>query len=585
MHLIFDLDGTLVDSRPGILFSLQQAVRRVLPDSQPDSSEFVIGAPVREMLRRALGKIAKQELDKLEAAFRSVYDNEGWKMTQLFPGVLETLKVFQAHDAPMYIATNKPSLSTGKILSYLGLSPFIVEAICPDSHSPRFMEKTESIRYLLDKYALQSELVIYVGDSLDDLFTAEALSLHFIGVEYGYGSFRDLARPIHLIHEISELLMDVPTLSGMVPTSILQRNKMINRDIFEELFVLELANNHWGNIERGLRIVKEFGTVVRYNDVRAAIKLQIRDVDTFIHKEFLARDDIRYIKKTLDTRLSREDLAVLVEAVRRANCMRLATPFDEKSVELCMELGIEIIKVGSSDVTDWPLLEKIAKTRKPVLVSTGGSSLNDIDNMVMFFENRNIPLAINHCVSIYPSEDAELQLNQIDFLKHRYPGHVIGFSTHEYHDWRSSMLIAYAKGARTFERHIDIKTDDKPISPYCSTPEQIAEWFQAFKKAKEMCGAAGTERVVATQKEIDYLTTLVRGVYIKRDLPAGHVLTPDDYYLAIPLQKGQLSCRELLNDQVLSQKCKKDAPLMVEMVDSLYNRDKILRKQIYARGL
>jgi N-acetylneuraminate synthase len=360
---------------------------------------------------------------------------------------------------------------------------------------------------------------------------------------------------------------------------------MINRDIFEDLFVLELANNHWGDVNRGLRIIREFGTVVRYNDVRAAIKLQFRDVESFIHKDFRAREDIRYIKKTIDTKLSRDDLAQLVEGVRRTNCVRMATPFDEKSVELCVELGIEIIKIASSDITDWPLLEKIARTRKPVMVSTGGSSLNNIDNMVIFFENRNIPLAINHCISLYPSEDAELQLNQIDFLKGRYPGHVVGLSTHEYHDWASSMLIAYAKGARTFERHVDIQTGDKAISPYCSTPEQIAVWFQAFKKAQEMCGAPGIERHPSPQKEIDYLNSLVRGVYAKHDLPAGHVLSSNDYYLAIPLQKGQLSCRELLNDQVLAQDIKQDAPMMVDAVDSLYNRDETLKKQLYARGM
>ena len=360
---------------------------------------------------------------------------------------------------------------------------------------------------------------------------------------------------------------------------------MINRDIFEDLFVLELANNHWGDIQRGLRIVKEFGTVVRYNNVRAAIKLQFRDVDTFIHKDFLKHEDIRYIKKTLDTRLSHDDLATLTEAVRRNGCVRMATPFDDRSVELCIEFGIEIIKVASSDIADWPLLEKIAKTRKPVMVSTGGSSLKDMDDMVTFFDNRNIPLAINHCVSLYPSEDAELQLNQIDFLHHRYPGHVIGLSTHEYHDWSSSMLIAYAKGARTFERHIDIKTDDRSFALYCSTPEQIAEWFQAFQRAREMCGAPGTEKAHSTQKEIDYLTSLVRGVYAKQDLPAGHVLTSDDYYLAIPLQKGQLSCRELLNDQVLAKDCKADAPITIDAVESLYNQDEKLRRQLSSRGL
>ncbi len=360
---------------------------------------------------------------------------------------------------------------------------------------------------------------------------------------------------------------------------------MINRDVFEDLFVLELANNHWGSIQRGLQIVKEFGTVVRYNNVRAAIKLQFRDVDTFVHKDFLQSESIRYIKKTLDTKLSRDNLAVLVEAIRRSGCVRMATPFDDRSVDLCVELGIEIIKVASSDIADWPLLEKIARTRKPVMVSTGGSSLKDMDDMVIFFDNRNIPLAINHCVSLYPAEDADLELNQIDFLRNRYPSHVIGLSTHEYHDWSSSMLIAYAKGARTFERHIDIKLDDKPISPYCSTPEQIAEWFQAFQKAREMCGAPGTEKAHSTQKEIDYLTSLVRGVYAKRDLPAGCVLTVDDYYLSVPLQKGQLSCRELLNDQVLAMACKEDAPLMVDVVDSLYNRDEKLRRKLSNRGL
>jgi len=360
---------------------------------------------------------------------------------------------------------------------------------------------------------------------------------------------------------------------------------MINRDVFEDLFVLELANNHGGDVNRGIRIVKEFGTVVRYNNVRTAIKLQFRDIDSFIHKKFRERADIRYIKKTLDTRLTREELATLTETVRRAGCVRMATPFDDKSVELCMELGIEIIKIASSDVTDWPLLEKIARTNKPVMVSTGGTSLKDIDDMVTFFDNRNIPLAVNHCVSIYPSEDAELQLNQIDFLRNRYPGHVIGLSTHEYHDWHSSMLIAYAKGARTFERHIDIKTEDNPFSPYCSTPEQIAEWFQTFHRAREMCGAPGTEKLPSSQKEIEYLTTLVRGVYAKHDLPVGHVLTAEDYYLAIPLQKGQLSCRELLNDQVLAKKIKADTPLMVDSLESLYNHDLGLRKKLLSRGL
>jgi len=359
----------------------------------------------------------------------------------------------------------------------------------------------------------------------------------------------------------------------------------MNRAIFDGLFVLELANNHWGDVERGLKIIRDFATVVRYNNVRAAIKLQLRNVDTFIHKDFMHRTDLRYIKKTQDTKMSKEDFAVLIEAIRRNGCMRMATAFDEASVDLCVDLGIQIIKVASSDIADWVLLEKIAKTRKPVIVSTGGASVKNLDDIVTFFENRNIELALNHCIALYPSEDHELQLNQIDFLKTRYPRHIIGLSTHEHNDWTSSIMIAYGKGARTFERHIDLPLGDRPFSPYCSTPDQIDEWFKAYNKAKEMCGQPGDERTQPSKKEIDYLNGLVRGAYAARDLEEGDILTDEDIYMAIPLQKGQLSSRELISGDVLVRPCPKDHPLIIDMFDNPYSRHEGLKKAIMDRGI
>jgi N-acetylneuraminate synthase len=360
---------------------------------------------------------------------------------------------------------------------------------------------------------------------------------------------------------------------------------VIDKDIFEELFVLELANNHLGSLERGLKIVAEFAQVVRFNNVRATIKLQFRDVDSFIHKDFVDRKDLRYVKKTLETRLTDEDLATLVRAIRQAGFTATATPFDERSVDLCVELGIPILKLASSDLNDWVLIEKIAKTKKPVVVSTGGSSLKDVDDIVTFFANRNIPLGINHCVSLYPTEDSELELNQIDFLRNRYPDNTIGFSSHEYSNWSNSMFIAYAKGARMFERHIDIQTDGVKVSPYCSLPHQVDEWFRAFHKAKEICGAPGTQKRIPPKKEIEYLDALVRGVYAKADLPEGHCLMDDDVYLAIPLQKGQLSCRELMRGEMLLKAVQRDAPIKIDDIESPYSQIPSLKKTIYQRGL
>ncbi len=359
----------------------------------------------------------------------------------------------------------------------------------------------------------------------------------------------------------------------------------MNSDIFEDLFVLEMANNHLGDVVRGMKIVSTYAQVVRFNNVRAAIKIQLRDVESFIHRDFRTRTDIRYIGKTLRTRLGMDEIAELVKAIRKVSCVPMATPFDEYSVDLCCELGIPILKIASSDINDWVLIEKIAKAKKPVIVSTGGTSLKDIDDLVLFFENRHIPLAINHCVSLYPCEDQDLEMNQIDFLVHRYPHHTIGFSTHEYHDWTSSMLISYAKGARCFERHVDIESPGLEVSPYCSLPHQVDTWFKAFHKAKEMCGAPGSHKRVPPKKEIAYLDSLLRGVYAKRDLPEGHVLEDEDVYLAIPLQKGQISCRELMRGEVLMKEVKQDAPIMIDMIDSPYASVPSLTALIYDRGL
>lgn len=362
-----------------------------------------------------------------------------------------------------------------------------------------------------------------------------------------------------------------------------------DKQLFENLFVLEAANNHWGDLTRGKKIIQEFATVVRYNNIKAAIKFQFRDVDNFVHDEFKGNQELRYIKKTEATKLTREQYAELANAVTKSGCIPMATPFDEASVELCDYLDLPIIKIASSDVNDWSLLEAIASTKRPVIASSGGASEKSLDDLVNFFENRNIPLALNHCVSLYPSEDHQLELSQIDYLVNRYPNHVIGFSSHEYHDWHSSMLISYAKGARTWERHIDIEYNDVPVSNYCSLPNQIDEWFKAFQKSAEMCGNSSDSRRVVSREETIYLNALVRGVYAKRDLPAGykvdHNTFSDDFQLAVPLSKGQLSTRELLNGLPLIKPLHKGESVTIDHVGGPYSENQDLRKLIQNRGI
>ena len=360
----------------------------------------------------------------------------------------------------------------------------------------------------------------------------------------------------------------------------------MNESIFDNLFVLELANNHWGKINRGLKIISDFARVVRFNNVHAAIKLQFRDVDSFVHKDFRDRADIRYIKKTLDTHLSWDDLRRMVEAVREAGMVTMVTPFDEVSVDKCVEFGVEILKIASSDVRDKTLLAKIAGAGLPVIASSGGANLDHLDELVEYFTSRNIPFMLNHCVSLYPSEDSDLERYQIDFLKARYPHITIGLSTHEQRDWHDSMLIAYGKGARSFERHIDIDYEGVPVSSYCTKPEQADIWFRAFKKAQEMCGDTGAAaRREVPEGERRYLDALVRGVYAKRDLVAGETLTRDNVYLSVPLLKGQISTREFIGGEVLTVPLSADKPLHVTMIDAPLMQNRQLVELIKDRGI
>src|SRR5262249_51705326 len=136
---------------------------------------------------------------------------------------------------------------------------------------------------------------------------------------------------------------------------------------------------------------------------------------------------------------------------------------------------------------------------------------------------------------------------------------------------------------------IDIEQDGIPVSPYCSRPEQIDTWFKAWHRARRLCGGSGRTRRLPPERETQYLDSLVRGVYAKRDLPAGHVLKTEtldaDVYLAIPLQKGQVSCRELISGETLLKPCPRDQPLRIDMIDSPYAHNPTLRERIAQRGL
>jgi len=350
------------------------------------------------------------------------------------------------------------------------------------------------------------------------------------------------------------------------------------------LFILEMANNHQGNVEHGLRIIREIYEVSKNSPFNFAFKLQARDIPTFIHPDYQDRDDIKYVKRFSETKLSEEEYRILKNEIDKLGFISICTPFDENSVDLIEKLDFDFIKIGSPSFGDWPLLERVAKTNKPIIASVAGVPLEDIDKVVSFFEHREKKLTLMHCVGEYPTKEENLQLNQIDLLKKRYPQVEIGYSTHESPDNFDSIKIAIAKGVAIFEKHVGVKTPEIELNAYSATPEQIEKWLLAAQQALIACGVKD-ERMKFSEKELADLRQFKRGVFAKTNLKAGERLTTDNVFSAWPNSEDQLLVNDMSKYMVyrLKRDIAQNQPIFGIDVDRINNREKVYQIMVKTR--
>ncbi|WP_206201942.1 N-acetylneuraminate synthase family protein [Terasakiella sp. SH-1] len=344
------------------------------------------------------------------------------------------------------------------------------------------------------------------------------------------------------------------------------------------LVVLEMANNHMGSLDHGLKLIETFGEVCKGFPFTFALKLQYRQMDTFIHPDFQDRMDLKYVKRFMETRLSREQFQQLIKKAKDCGFLTMCTPFDNESVGIIEEEGFDILKIASCSFTDWPLLERVVQTNLPIIISAAAATTEELDNVVTFLKNRDKVFALNHCVAEYPTPPEKIQLNQIDYMRNRYPGVAIGYSTHEPPSFMGSIAMAVAKGVELFERHIALPSDEFAPNAYSATPEELTDWLKGIETAMTLCGGSVDKRIEAPQEEVDSLRALRRGVFLKQDVEAGKPVSEDDVFFAIPCEEGQITANDWSKyvHYSTTQKLKENAPLMHEAVEAVHAREQVL---------
>jgi sialic acid synthase SpsE/mannose-6-phosphate isomerase-like protein (cupin superfamily) len=343
----------------------------------------------------------------------------------------------------------------------------------------------------------------------------------------------------------------------------------------QPLFVLEMANNHMGDVDHGVELIKRFAEVCRPFDFRFGFKMQYRDLDTYLHPAALG-SDLHYVKRFNDTRLSNEQRRVLVNTIKQEGFLPICTPFDNASVAEIVADGFSVIKVASCSFGDWPLLEEIAKTDMPIIASCAGATTEDLDAVISFFNHRDKEFTLMHCVAEYPMDPQIAQLNQIDYLRNRYPGLNVGFSTHEPPEDGNLVRMAIAKGARVFEKHVALPTDEYAANGYSATPEQVTNWLTNAQEAFAYCGTVD-DRAAPTEPERESLFSLRRGVFLKHDVSKGTQLTADDVYMAFPTEPGQITANDWSKYKMysLTSDIAKDKPLKTDDATSVDVREDV----------
>ena len=304
--------------------------------------------------------------------------------------------------------------------------------------------------------------------------------------------------------------------------------------------IAEIGHNHQGSVERAQQLF----VAARDCGVNA-VKLQKRDNRSLYTRELYDAPydnensfGTTYGEHREALEFDREVYAELQACARELGLAFFATAFDVPSADLLAELDMPAFKIASGDLRNTPLLRYVASFGKPMIVSTGGAAVEDVDRAVDVLLPINPQVCLLQCTAAYPAAVEELNLSVITTFRERYPELVVGLSDHQ--DGIAMALVAYMLGARVMEKHFTLSHTLKGTDhAFSLMPEGMRKLVRDLRRVPSALGD-GVKRPLESEEPA--LRKMGKMLVAARDLGAGHVLSEGDVVARSPADGGLAPC-------------------------------------------
>ncbi|MDX1471443.1 MAG: N-acetylneuraminate synthase family protein [Flavobacteriaceae bacterium] len=289
------------------------------------------------------------------------------------------------------------------------------------------------------------------------------------------------------------------------------------------------------------------GSALSYIDALAEVgvdavkfQLHIAEAESSIYEPFrvkFSQQDKTRFEYWKRMEFSKAQWKILKSRCEEKKVEFLASPFSNAAVDILEELRVERYKIGSGEVNNLLLLEKIARTGKPVILSTGMSSFAELDKSVAFLKSKQIEYPLLQCTTSYPTEPENYGLNLIGELKERY-GVPVGFSDHSAR--KETCIAAAALGAEILEFHAVFSR--KSFGPDASSSLEIGEIKELVDAVKNIAKALEHPVDKSDNSSFSELKDIFeKSLAVNKDLPIGHILRFEDLEAKKPRNKGILA--------------------------------------------